>query len=157
MSRRDKYSPDYSKLYSGVHIAPEVMRVLTGSDRKMKYCEYDLKTERVRKNAKTKATMVYPAREDSLDRLSEENNRHYALEVDSPEELVAAQDEIIRLKQACCSRDIRYVPCRTRQAGYCKGIESARNRKRLRRRHLASRECPIYTHKCDLYRRSALA
>ena len=97
MPRRDKYSPDYSKLYSGVHIAPEVMRVLTGSDRKMRYCEYDLKTERVRKNAKTKATMVYPAREDSLDRLSEENNRHYALEVDSPEELVAAQDEIIRL------------------------------------------------------------
>lgn len=100
MSRRDKYSPDYSKLYSGVHIAPDVMRVLTGSDRKMRYCEYDLKTERVRKNTRTKATMVYPAREDSLDRLSEENNRHYALEVDSPEDLVAAQDEIIRLKQA---------------------------------------------------------
>jgi hypothetical protein len=100
MSRRDKYTPDYSKLYSGVHIAPEVMRVLTGSDRKMKYCEYDLKTERVRKNTRTKATMVYPAREDSLDRLSEENNRHYALEVASPEDLVAAQDEIIRLKQA---------------------------------------------------------
>ena len=52
MSKRDKYAPDYGKLYPGVQISPEVMRVLTGSDRKMKYCEYDLKTERLRKNAR---------------------------------------------------------------------------------------------------------
>ena len=84
MSRRDKYSPDYSKLYPGVQIAPEVMRVLTGSDRKMKYCEYDLKTERVRKNARTEAAIVYPAREDSLDRMSDENNRHHGKAIEVP-------------------------------------------------------------------------
>ena len=39
MSKRDKYAPDYNKLYPGVEITPEVKRVLTGSDRKMKYCE----------------------------------------------------------------------------------------------------------------------
>ena len=42
MSKRDKYTPDYRKLYPGVEIAPDVLRVLTNSDRKMKYCEFDL-------------------------------------------------------------------------------------------------------------------
>lgn len=100
MSKRDEYAPDYGKLYPGVSITPEIMRVLTGSDRKMKYCEYDLKTERTRKNARTAAVTVYPAREDSLDRLAEENHRHHALEAASPEEALMEQDEIIRLKHA---------------------------------------------------------
>lgn len=78
MSKRDKYAPDYSKLYPGVEISPEVRRVLTGSDRKMKYCEFDLKTEQVRKCRETGKRKIYPAREDSLDRLIDDNDEQYA-------------------------------------------------------------------------------
>ena len=98
MSKRDKYAPDYGKLYPGVQISPEVMRVLTGSDRKMKYCEYDLKTERLRKNARTSVVTVYPAREDSLDRLAEEGRALYAPEEASPEDTLMEQDELERLR-----------------------------------------------------------
>ena len=100
MSKRDKYAPDYHKLYPGVTITQDVMRVLVDSDRKMKYCEYDLKTERARKDGRSKAVVVFPAREDSLDRLMDENEQQYALEAASPEETVADQDEVARLRQA---------------------------------------------------------
>ena len=100
MSKRDKYAPDYSKLYPGVEISPEVRRVLTGSDRKMKYCEFDLKTEQVRKCPKSGKAKVYPAREDSLDRLIDDNDEQYASQEPTPEEIVADQDELFRLRSA---------------------------------------------------------
>ena len=98
MSKRDKYTPDYRKLYPGVEIAPDVLRVLTGSDRKMKYCEFDLKTERKRKDKRTKVVTVLPAKEDSLERLEE--SQHYLSEGASLEQELIERDELERLHLA---------------------------------------------------------
>lgn len=100
MSKWDKYAPDYRKIYPGVTITPPVLRVLRQSDRKMKYCEFDLKTDRKRENKRTGTVTVAPAREDSLERLAEESNRQYALEDASLEETLAEKDEIERLHRA---------------------------------------------------------
>ena len=100
MSKRDKYAPDYRKLYPGVTITPVVMRALDQSDRKMQYFELDLKTERKRINQRTKAVTVSPAREDSLDRLTENNEHQYLLEGASPEETLIERDELERLRLA---------------------------------------------------------
>ena len=98
MSKRDKYTPDYRKLYPGVEIAPEVLRVLTGSDRKMKYCEFDLKTERKRKDKRTKVVTVLPAKEDSLERLEE--SRHYLSAGASLKLGLIERDELERLRNS---------------------------------------------------------
>ena len=37
MAKRDKYHPDYKKMYPGEDITPTVLSVLKQSDRKMKY------------------------------------------------------------------------------------------------------------------------
>ena len=100
MSKRDKYAPDYHKLYPNVTITPAVMKALDQSDRKIQYFELDLKTERERKNLRTKAVTVTPAREDSLERLLEDNDEQYALDSFSPEESLMEQDELARLHHA---------------------------------------------------------
>ena len=98
MSTRDKYVPDYSKLYPGVTITPGVMRVLRQTDRKMQYFEFDLKAERRRKKKQT--VTVLPAREDSLDRLTENNARRYLPEELTVEDAIIEQDELERLREA---------------------------------------------------------
>ena len=100
MSKRDKYAPDYRKLYPGVTISSAVIRALDQSDRKMQYFELDLKTERKRKDKRTKAITVSPAREDSLERRVEDNEKQYALEESSPEESLMERDEQERLHRA---------------------------------------------------------
>lgn len=100
MSKRDKYAPDYRKLYPGVAISPVVMRALDQSDRKMQYYELDLKAERRRENTRTKEIIVSPAREDSLDRLTENNEHPYLLEGASPEDTLIERDELERLRLA---------------------------------------------------------
>ena len=66
----------------------------------MQYCELDLKTERKRKDKRTKAITVSPAREDSLDRLTENNEHQYLLEGASPEDTLIERDELERLRLA---------------------------------------------------------
>ena len=100
MPRWDKYAPDYSKLYPGVTITPSVKRVLTGSDRKIKYFERDLKTDRRRENKQTGEVKTTPAREDSLDRLVEDNNQQYALTGMPPEDALVERDDVERLHRA---------------------------------------------------------
>ena len=100
MSKRDKYAPDYRTLYPGVTISSAVIRALDQSDRKMQYFELDLKTERKRKDKRTKAITVSPAREDSLDRLTENNEHQYLLEGASPEDTLIERDELERLRLA---------------------------------------------------------
>ena len=41
--RNDPYHPDYLKMYPCLKNRPDVLKVLTQSDRKMKYIEKDLK------------------------------------------------------------------------------------------------------------------
>ena len=65
---RDKY-PDVSK---------EIIEVLEKSDRLMKYQQYDIKVERCRIDG-TRGTVTYiPSREDSYERLLEENRQFTA-------------------------------------------------------------------------------
>ena len=40
------YYPDYEKLYPGIEKRPDILRVLRASDRKMRYMEKGLKSER---------------------------------------------------------------------------------------------------------------
>ena len=100
MSKRDKYAPDYSKLYPGVTITPGVMRVLRQTDRKMQYFELDLKAERRRRNKKKQTVTVVPAREDSLERLTENNARRYLPQGLTVEDAIIERDELERLHEA---------------------------------------------------------
>ena len=68
MAKRDKYHPDYQKLYPGVDLDAEVMRVLMQSDRKMRYLEVDIKRGKYLQDS----AVFVPTREDSLDRLQDE-------------------------------------------------------------------------------------
>lgn len=61
---------NYRELYPDA--SDEVIAVLRRSDRKMEYQEYDIKAERTRINAAEQKVTVIPSREDSLDRLVEQ-------------------------------------------------------------------------------------
>ena len=100
MSIRDKYHPDYRKLYPGVTISAEVMRVLRQSDRELKYMEVDLKLEQFYRDRNTGKPIFRPSREDSMERLMEEENTSFPAFDVSPEETVIHTEEIRRLRQA---------------------------------------------------------
>jgi len=64
---------NYREKYPG--LSDEIIEVLVKSDRKMEYQQYDLKVERYRIDY-NKGTVTYiPSREDSFDRLLEENRQ----------------------------------------------------------------------------------
>lgn len=62
--------PDFRKLYP--EASEEVIAVLRTTERKMQYQEYDLKTERTIIDHKTQTVQVIPSREDSYERLLEQ-------------------------------------------------------------------------------------
>lgn len=62
--------PDFRKLYPKA--SEEVIAVLRTTERKMQYQEYDLKTERTIIDHKTQTVQVIPSREDSYERLLEQ-------------------------------------------------------------------------------------
>ena len=99
MPRYNRYYPNYERIYSGVEIKPEVMRVLRSSDRKMRYMERGIKMERVTEDPATHTVTVLPQREDSLERLSEEERKQFA-SVDDLEEEVLLREEIELLRMA---------------------------------------------------------
>ncbi len=59
--------------------------MLEQSDRKMEYQQYDLKTERFRVHYAAQTVICIPSREDSYDRLLEEN-RQFAADGESVED-----------------------------------------------------------------------
>ena len=63
--------PDFRKLYP--EASEEVIAVLRTTERKMQYQEYDLKTERTVIDPKTQSIRVIPSREDSYERLLEQD------------------------------------------------------------------------------------
>ena len=74
---------NYRKKYPG--LSDEIINVLEKSDRKMEYQQYDLKVERYRIDY-TKGTVIcLPSREDSFDRLLEEN-KQFADDTESVED-----------------------------------------------------------------------
>ena len=66
-----KKRTNYRKLYPDVK--EEIYEVLERSDRKIKYSKYDLKTERCNIDYENGTVTYIPSREDSLDRLEEQN------------------------------------------------------------------------------------
>lgn len=64
---------NYRKKYPG--LSNEIIDVLEKSDRKMEYQQYDLKVERYRINYTKGTVKCLPSREDSYDRLLEENKQ----------------------------------------------------------------------------------
>jgi RNA polymerase sigma factor (sigma-70 family) len=75
--------PDYRKKYP--ELSDEIIKVLEQSDRKMEYQQYDLKTERFRVHYATQTVICIPSREDSYDRLLEED-RQFAADGESVED-----------------------------------------------------------------------
>ena len=96
MAKRDKYHPDYQKLYPGVDLDTEVMRVLMQSDRKMRYLEVDIKRGKFLRES----AAFIPTREDSLDRLQDEEGTVFTSPMPSPEETTVHNDEVARLREA---------------------------------------------------------
>ncbi len=64
---------NYREKYPG--LSDEIIEVLEKSDRKMEYQQYDLKIEKYKIDSVTGAAKIFPSREDSYDRLLEENRQ----------------------------------------------------------------------------------
>ena len=100
MPKYDKYHPDYGRLYPEIQMRPDVLLVLKKSDRKMEYMEVDIKQERFSYDPEGKVVDLLPSREDSYDRLMEEEHRQFAIEQPTPESLLLLEAEYIKLYRA---------------------------------------------------------
>ena len=89
--------PDYRAVYSEAD--EEVIAVLRTTERKMQYQECDLKTERTIISIADQRVTVIPGREDSYERLLEQDVQ-LAKETESVEETVLRRIEYGRLYQA---------------------------------------------------------
>ncbi|WP_315524313.1 sigma-70 family RNA polymerase sigma factor [Pseudoramibacter alactolyticus] len=71
-----------------IEVSEEVYQVYMQGDRKMRYLEKDLKTERIILNNDGAVQRIIPSREDSLDRLMEDNARQFEDPGESVEDAV---------------------------------------------------------------------
>lgn len=111
MTRRDKYHINYEKLYPGIEIPPEVLSVLRKGDRKEEYQEVDLKQERFVYDPETKTAHFIPGREDSYERLVEDEKRQFSNEDPTPEEhlMRSIENELLRQAVALLKEDERQL------------------------------------------------
>ena len=111
MARRDKYHINYEKLYPGIEIPPEVLSVLRKGDRKEEYQEVDLKQERFVYDPETKPAHFIPGREDSYERLVEDEKRQFSNEDPTPEEhlMRSIENELLRQAVALLKEDERQL------------------------------------------------
>ena len=111
MARRDKYHINYEKLYPGIEIPPEVLSVLRKGDRKEEYQEVDLKQERFVYDPETKTAHFIPGREDSYERLVEDEKRQFSNEDPTPEEhlMRSIENELLRQAVALLKEDERQL------------------------------------------------
>ena len=82
-----------------IEVSEEVYQVYMQGDRKMRYFETDLKTERTILAEDGTVQRVIPSREDSLDRLMDDNARQFSDAGESVEDAVLrkiAEDELHR-------------------------------------------------------------
>lgn len=89
--------PNYRAMYPDA--SNEVIDCLKKGHRKMEYMEYDLKVERCCVNAKNKTVTFIPSREDSLERLLDED-KQFKDSGETPEEIVI-QAVMIRKMMDC--------------------------------------------------------
>lgn len=80
-----------------VEVTDEVYRAYMQGDRKMRYFENDLKTERFVLGKEGQVVQIIPSREDSLDRLVDENAQQFSDEQESVESVVLHKLEVDRL------------------------------------------------------------
>lgn len=100
MPKYDKYHPNYGKLYPGIEKRPEILHALKRSDRKMEYMEVDLKQERFVQDQEAGTAGFLPSREDSYDRLQDEEHVQFAMDELTPEAVVVRREEIRLLRIA---------------------------------------------------------
>lgn len=82
-----------------IEVSEEVYQVYMQGDRKMRYFETDLKTERTILAEDGTVQRIIPSREDSLDRLIDDNARQFSDAGESVEDAVLrklAEDELHR-------------------------------------------------------------
>lgn len=89
--------PDYKKMYP--EAGEEVIAVLRTTERKMQYQEYDLKTEQTVINQKDQTITTIPSREDSLERLAEQEVQ-FAADTEGVEETVLRRLQYAQLHKA---------------------------------------------------------
>ena len=75
-------------------------RAYMQGDRKMRYFENDLKTERFVLGKDGQVVQIIPSREDSLDRLVDENAQQFSDEQESVESMVLHKLEVDKLHTA---------------------------------------------------------
>ena len=89
--------PDYRKMYP--EAGEEVISLLRTTERKMQYQECDLKTEQTIVNQEDQTITTIPSREDSLERLAEQEVQ-FAGEAESVEETVLRKLQYEQLHKA---------------------------------------------------------
>lgn len=92
---------NYRKKYPG--LSDEIIEVLVKSDRKMEYQQYDLKVERYRIDYTKESVTYLPGREDSFDRLREEN-RQFPADAESVED--TAVNAVMLKKMLDCFKQL---------------------------------------------------
>ena len=83
-----------------VEVTDEVYRAYMQGDRKIRYFENDLKTERFVLGKEGQVVQIIPSREDSLDRLMDENAQQFSDRRESVESVVFRKMETDRLHTA---------------------------------------------------------
>ena len=83
-----------------VAVTDEVYAAYTKGDRKMRYFENDLKTERFLLTKDGRIEQIIPSREDSLDRLMEDNAQQFSNGQESVEDVVFRQIMVDKLHTA---------------------------------------------------------
>mgnify|MGYP002597303980 CR=1 FL=1 len=83
-----------------IEVTNEVYTAYMQGDRKMRYFEDDLKRERPVYGSNGEIRQVLPSREDSLDRLMEENARQFAANAESVEDVVFQKLTVDKLHTA---------------------------------------------------------
>ena len=83
-----------------IEVTDEVYDAYMKGDRKMRYFESDLKAERLLMDENGQIRQVIPSREDSLDRLMDDNAEQFADRHESVEEMVLRRISIKRLYKA---------------------------------------------------------
>ena len=83
-----------------IEVTDEVYAAYMQGDRKMRYFENDLKSERTVLDKDGQVERVIPSREDSLDRLMDENARQFSHSDESVEKVVVRKMEQDKLHTA---------------------------------------------------------
>ena len=96
MLDRNKYFPNYQKIYPELIDRPDILKFLNQSDQKIKYMEVDLKQNEFIQDLDKKVAIMLPSKEDSLERLQEEEHCQFPDEQDIEAQMLTLE-EIDRL------------------------------------------------------------